>query len=181
MTANAVKNAEPQKQKKKSTVLSWVYFFLLLAGILFFFRFVIGITVVSGDSMEPTFESNDILLTSQIFYTPERNDIIIFQDDHGFDVMKRVIALPGETVEISSGAVLVNGTPIDERYIAGTPDDMEETTVNEGEYFVMGDNRTPGESLDSRSDEVGNIHREKIKGEVMISMFPFDSVTASGQ
>ncbi|SET08845.1 signal peptidase I [Oceanobacillus limi] len=167
--------------KKKSEMFSWLYFILLLAGIFFVFRFVIGFTIVNGESMSPTFENNDFLISSNMFYTPDRNDIILFESEDGYDVLKRVIALPNETVEIKDGVVYVNEHQIEEKYTSGIPDDLEKTTVGEGEYFVLGDNRTPGESLDSRSTELGNIDREKIKGEVVFSVFPFESVTTSGK
>lgn len=112
-------------------------------------------------------------ISSNIFFSPERNDIVLYRDENGFDVVKRIIALPNQTIEISDGAAIVDGDPIDESFVTGTPKDMEETIVEEDAYFVMGDNRTPGESLDSRSPHVGSIAEERIKGEFLFSVFPF--------
>ncbi|WP_449354850.1 signal peptidase I [Virgibacillus natechei] len=123
--------------------------------------------------MSPTIEDRDIIISSNIFYSPERNDIVLFRDESGFDVVKRIIALPNQTIEMKEGTVIVDGDPIDENFVTGMPNDMEETVVDEDAYFVMGDNRTPGESLDSRSPDIGSIEEGRIKGEFLISAFPF--------
>jgi len=128
---------------------------------------------ISGNSMAPTIQNNDVIATSNLFYTLERNDIILFRDKNGFDVIKRIIAVPGDTVEIIGGAVLVNSEVVNEEFATGIPNDMALTTVVEDSYFVMGDNRTPGESLDARCSEVGLIPKERIKGEVFISLYSF--------
>lgn len=169
-----VQETENRKsEKKKSGAGSWIGFILLMLLVFFIFRYALGIIVISGNSMSPTIENRDIIISSNIFYSPERNDIILFRDENGFDVVKRIIALPNQTIEISDGTVFVDGDPIDESFVTGTPNDMEETVVDEDAYFVMGDNRTPGESLDSRSHDIGSIAEERIKGEFLISVFPF--------
>ncbi|MUV37048.1 Signal peptidase I [Lentibacillus sp. JNUCC-1] len=170
---NLVETKERKDEKEKSKWLSWVVFAVMMAAVIFTFRYVIGITVISGNSMSQTIESNDVILSSHLLYQPERNDIIIFRDEHGYDVIKRIIALPNETIEISDGVVFVDGQPFEESYVSGISNDMEKTVVEEDAYFVMGDNRTPGESLDSRSADVGTIARERIKGEALLSLIPF--------
>ncbi|MGN7385459.1 signal peptidase I [Sporosarcina sp. SAFN-015] len=169
----------PTTQKEKDTnkviesIVSWVKFVLIVAAIVFIVRSVVGITVISGNSMASSINNNDVIVTSNLFYELERNDIILFRDQHGFDVIKRIIAVPDDTVEIVGGAVLVNGEAVNEEFAMGTPNDMALTSVLKDSYFVMGDNRTPGESLDSRSSDVGLIPKERVKGEVFISLYPF--------
>jgi signal peptidase I len=175
--AASMKKAEPEynsKQKKSSEsgVMSWVIFIIFLIGIIILFRYVIQFTVVSGDSMNPTLEDNNILLTSSLFYEVERHDVIIYRDSNGFNVIKRVIGMPNETIEIREGTVWVDGTPLEEDYTTGASDDMSEVTISEGSYFVIGDNRQPGASFDSRDNDVGQITENRIKGKVVFSVFP---------
>lgn len=173
MNSKSGKNA---KKSSKSGVMSWVIFIIFLLGIIIFFRYVIQFTVVSGDSMNPTLEDGDILLTSSLFYEIDRYEVIIYQDDNGYDVIKRVIGMPNESVEISDGVVYIDGVPIEESYTAGISNDMDEVIVGEDSYFVIGDYRQPGASYDSRNSDVGPIHESRIKGETLFSIFPPKSI-----
>lgn len=164
---------EKMKSKKKSEVLGWLRFGLLLVGVFVFFNYVIGLSITNGDSMNPTLETNDVLLSTKVFKQYEANDVIVFNNDYGFSVVKRIIGVPGDTVAIVNGQVLLNGQVLEEDYITGVPDDMNEIQVPDQAYFVMGDNRTPGESLDSRSAEVGMVKEESIEASVLLSLFPF--------
>lgn len=169
---------EEAKETKNpwSEVISWIKFIAILFVLFFIFRFALGIIIVDGNSMNPTLKNHDVILTNNIFFQPERNDVIIIKTNEGYDIVKRVIALPNETVEIKNGIILINGQPLEETQTAGVSDDMAEILVQEGTYFVLGDNRTPGESLDSRSSEVGLISQNNIKGEAFFSVFPFKSL-----
>lgn len=123
--------------------------------------------------MEPTYHDGSIVLTNNLYFEPEFQDIVIFTDTNGFDVIKRVIGTPGDTVEIKDGVVLINGSALAESYTSGIPDDMPIQTIAADSYFLIGDHRTPGESYDSRSEEIGAVSEELIKGEVMVSVNPF--------
>ncbi|MFS0821454.1 signal peptidase I [Bacillus sp. 1P02SD] len=160
--------------KARSTMFSWLRYLLILLFVYFIFHYALGITVISGNSMNPTLHNKDIILTNNIFYEAERNDIVVIQDASGFDIIKRIIALPNETIEIKNGIVFVNGEPIKENFVIGVSTDMPKILVEEGTYFVMGDNRTPGESLDSRSTDFGLISATHIKGEAFFSIKPFN-------
>ncbi|MDQ0269151.1 signal peptidase I [Cytobacillus purgationiresistens] len=170
---NQAEESQPEISKATSWK-SWFGFILSMIVLFLFFRFAISVTIVSGNSMNPTIENNDILISNQLYFNLNNGDIIVFHDPHGYDVIKRIIASPNDTVEIKDGNVLVNDTPLEENYITGTANDMEKITVLENSYFVIGDNRTPGESLDSRSQEVGLITKEAIKGEIMFSLYPMN-------
>ncbi|HAM80121.1 signal peptidase I [Ornithinibacillus bavariensis] len=161
------------REKEKLGWLSWIVFLLLLVIVFIVFRLVIGFTVIAGDSMNPTLEEGNVIVTSNIFFNIERNDIIVYRDQDGFNVIKRVIGLPNDTIAIQDGAVIVNGKVLQETSIIGVPNDFQEVIVPRNSYFVIGDNRTPGESLDSRSENVGAIQQENILGEVMFTLFPF--------
>jgi len=141
-------------------------------------------SIVFEHSMEDTLHPNDyIFLAKQAyrFEAPRRGDIVIFKSHLASDtggtknLIKRIIGLPGDTIEIRDGDVYVNGTKIEETYTKDgfTPGDMPPYLVAVDEYFMMGDNREV--SLDSRSAEVGCIPMEDILGRVVFRLLPISS------
>lgn len=156
---------------------------LLIAGtILLFFKPI----VVKQESMQPTFYSNDYVIVSRqaynLFGDVERGDVIVFKsdlvDENGEQkhLIKRVIAVGGDTIEIRDGYVYLNGEMLDEPYVAeeGISGEMGSVTVEEGKMFVMGDNRRV--SQDSRSSELGQVEESSIVGKVVLRIYPFDSI-----
>lgn len=139
----------------------WLYDFsklatILLVGGLITHYFFYSVLVVRGASMEPNYYDGEVLAVSKISYqidNPKRGDVVamFFPGETDKRFIKRVVALPGETVSITEGMVYVNGQPLPEDYLpkdlATTPDLTRQLT--EDEYFVMGDNRTA--SSDSRA------------------------------
>ncbi len=108
-------------------------------------KFVVTPFVVVGDSMSPTLKSWDFCLMQRVrHYEPRRGDIVVFRtaDDPPLHFVKRVIALPGETVTIERGVFQINGKPLAEPYTTVNPDwQMEPTLLPAGKVFVVGDNR----------------------------------------
>ena len=159
---------------------------IIAAIILFFFKPII----IQQESMQPTFYSNDYVVVSKqsysIFGDIERGDVIVFRssllDENGDQksLIKRVIGLPGDTIEIKNGYVILNGVTIQEDYLAeqGVSGEMEQITVDEGKVFVMGDNRAV--SQDSRSPEVGQVDPDTVIGKVVLRIFPLDSIRFFG-
>ena len=155
---------------------------LIAALVLIFFKPII----IQQESMQPNFYSGDYVIVSRqaynLFGDIEHGDVIVFKSTlldnagHQKNLIKRVIGLPGDTIEIRDGYVIRNGQVIEESYVAaqGLSGEMDEITVEEGKLFVMGDNRAV--SQDSRSREVGQIDQESIVGKVILRVFPFDSI-----
>ena len=166
------------------TVRSIISNVLYIAAVLLFsfliVRYVGQRTEVIGSSMVPTLEDGNQLITDKITYRfrePERFDIVVFP--HGPNneyYIKRIIGMPGETVEISEdGTIYIVGEVLEEDYGYGntTPQEMSGgITLSEDEYFVLGDNREV--SLDSRYAEVGNVPRSIIIGRAWLRLYPFD-------
>ena len=166
------------------TVRSIISNVLYIAAVLLFsfliVRYVGQRTEVIGSSMVPTLEDGNQLITDKITYRfrePERFDIVVFP--HGPNneyYIKRIIGMPGETVEISEdGTIYIYGEVLEEDYGYGntTPQEMSGgITLSEDEYFVLGDNREV--SLDSRYAEVGNVPRSIIIGRAWLRLYPFD-------
>jgi signal peptidase I len=107
--------------------------------------FIVTPYVVVGESMTPTLKSWDLCLMRRVYhYQPQRGDIVVFRtaDDPPLYFVKRVIALPGETITIESGVVSINGVPLREPYTTVNPEwQMEPTPVPMGKVYVVGDNR----------------------------------------
>jgi signal peptidase I len=140
--------------------------------------FVVQPTKVRGESMEPTLHTNEYLLVEKISYRlhqPQRGDVVVFKypRDEAENFIKRVIAVPGETVEIVSGRVYIDGQPIVEPYLLQLPrESMPPTRIPDGKLFVLGDNRL--NSNDSRA--FGMVSREEIVGRAWLRYWPLDQV-----
>lgn len=138
--------------------------------------FVAQSHTVQGASMEGTLYDGQRLLVEKVSYRftePHRGDIIVFRSplNPSERMIKRVIGVPGDTVEIRQRVVYVNGVPLDEPYIKGpTYGDMHPVAVMPGHVFVLGDNRN--QSLDSRSPAVGQIPYEAIIGRAVVVFWP---------
>ena len=155
---------------------------ILSAVILFFVR----PTIVKESSMSNTLLNNDYVFVSRQSYTifgeMKRGDIVVFKSNmtsaNGARklLVKRVIALPGDTISITGGKVYLNGEAIDEPYTKEgyTGTEMAEITIPEGRIFVMGDNRQ--NSSDSRSKSVGLVAFDDVVGKVVFRLYPFNKM-----
>ncbi|MFC4737976.1 signal peptidase I [Bacillus daqingensis] len=165
------------EEKKKG---SWLVPIIVAVAVAFVVRsFFIAPYVVEGASMEPSLYDSDRILvnkTATWLGEFERGDVIIIEGENNRHYVKRVIGLPGETLEMEEGALFVDGEQIEEPYLDELYDyneTIDEVTLPEGEYFVMGDNR--GNSLDSRNG-LGLIDEEFIVGRSTVVFFPFTNV-----
>lgn len=185
MSKESNKKAKETEEKQKSMgreVLEMVVYIAIVAVLTWLLVTYVGQrTVVSGSSMYPTLEDRDNLITDKISYRfsdPKRYDIVVFpfEDEKGKrNFIKRIIGLPGETVQIKDGYVYINGELLEsETYgyevmeYAGIAE--EPLTLGDDEYFVLGDNRN--NSKDSRFEEVGPITRDKLIGRAFIRIWP---------
>ena len=175
------KKTEKEKPKKsmKQEIFEWVMVFVVAAALAFVVRtFIFEPVRVDGSSMLNTLTDSDFMIATKFDYLlgdPERFDIVICDypnTDDGKYRVKRVIGMPGETIELRAGELYVDGEHVEQNF------DMTENetyfgplTVPEGCYFVMGDNRN--NSKDSRSAMVGPLKRSQIKGHVRCVVFPF--------
>ena len=144
-------------------------------------KFVAHHTAVDGSSMQSTLSDGDQLIVEQLsyyFHDPQRFDVVVFPISSEDNYIKRIIGLPGETVQIIDGQVYINGNLLtDDHYGMEKMDDpgiaAETIYLKEGEYFVLGDNRNA--SVDSRFADVGLIKRDDIKGRAWLRFYPFGS------
>ena len=159
-----------------------IYLLCVLGAVWLVITFVGQRTEVEGASMENTLHNGDNLIVDKLsyrFHDPERFDIIVFpfqfQDNTYY--IKRIIGLPGETVQImDDGSIYINGEKLEENYGMEVikPETIgraaEPIELGDDEYFVMGDNRN--NSSDSRTDMVGNIKSENIIGKAWLRIWP---------
>lgn len=176
----AAKPEEPPRGRFKSELFEWGEALLTsLTVVILLFVFLARVIGVSGSSMVPTLQDKDQLLVSNLFYRPEKGDIVILTKNSfaPVPIVKRVIATEGDTIDIDfdEGTVTVNGEVLDEPYIAEETHrmfDMEfPQTVPEGSIFVMGDNRN--DSVDSRYSAIGMVDTRYILGKAYVRALPF--------
>ncbi|MDD7362760.1 MAG: signal peptidase I [Peptoniphilus sp.] len=146
--------------------------------------FIFNTTMVIGQSMEPTLHQNErmiCLVFPKYFSDPERGDIVIIDapDGSGKEYVKRVAGVPGDEISIENGDVFVNGVQIEEPYIhRGVETEIynkSDWKLAPGEFFVMGDNRHRGMSIDSRY--FGPVPKEHIRSRAALRYYPFSKFT----
>jgi signal peptidase I len=146
---------------------------------IFVVTFLLQISRVEGISMEPTLKGGEYTIINKLTYrwrVPERGEVIVFQApmDAGADYIKRVIAVPGETVGVKGGVVYVNGNPLTESYEENCPDyDFPATVVPEGHLFVLGDNRN--RSYDSHLWVEPFLPMALVRGRASVVIWPLAS------
>ena len=181
------KKKEKPKKSLKREIFEWVMVFVV--ALAFVVRtFIFEPVRVDGSSMLNTLEDSEFMIATKFDYLmgdPERFDIVICDypnTDDGMYRVKRVIGLPGETIELTAdGDLYVNGEYVEQNF------DMKSKpyqaygpiTVQEGKYVVMGDNR--GNSKDSRDRFVGPLERKMIKGHVRCVVFPLNKARILGE
>ena len=181
-----------QTKKEKNEFWEWTKALLIAFAIAVLIRyFLFTPIVVDGDSMMPTLVDGDRMIVKKIGYTigePDRFDIVVFHAPEGKDYIKRVIGLPGDTVEYKDDQLYINGKPYDEPYLDQYKSELTEGTLTqdftlqdvdptlevipEGYVFVMGDNRRY--SKDSR--HIGIVSEEKIIGNTSIVFWPISEM-----
>ena len=168
-------------QKKQISVKHcfWLKCILVAVAAFLFFTYVAEGICISGRSMENTLHDGDRAVMDKLSYRfsdPERFDVIVFPSpyDKSESIIKRIIGLPGETVQITGdGKILINGKVLEENYGKETIQDAGTASslviLGADEYFVLGDNRN--HSIDSRWPEIGKIKRNMIIGKAAFCFY----------
>ena len=173
---------------KKDSILSQVLDFLktfviTLAIVILIKMFVLDVTLVSGKSMLNTLHDGDLIFVNKLekyMGGYKRKDIVILDapDEYGKIYIKRIVGLPNDTIELKDNKVYLNGKKLDETYTS-TDQTLQsgfesKWTLGEGQYFVMGDNRLPKASNDSRA--FGPIYEDSIIGHAFLRIYPFSDI-----
>ncbi|HHX12901.1 MAG TPA: signal peptidase I [Clostridiales bacterium] len=161
---------------------------LQIAAVVFLAYFIVYYTVektdMVGSSMEETLYDGDSIIINKFSYRftePQRFDVIVFKQtgkEHGYYNIKRIIGLPGETLQFKDDNIYINGVIVEEKVSVKPMINYglasEEITLEDNEYFVLGDNRNNSE--DSRFASIANIRREEIIGKASLRLSPFNFV-----
>ena len=180
--------ADEEKEQKKSPMREFLemvaYTAFVVLAAFFLYTYVAQQVEVEGHSMMDTLNDGQHLILEKLSYRfgePKRFDIIVFRpyaDEKDTYYIKRVIGLPGETIQIIGADIYVDGERIEEDYGLEEMGDpglaKEPLTLGEEEYFVLGDNRN--NSMDSRDSRVGNVSRDTIMGRAWVRIWPLNKI-----
>ena len=159
-----------------------IKYIIFIVVILVIAVYVVGLQQIVGPSMTPTLRNGDIVILDKLSYRfseIKRDDIVaLYYADTKF-LVKRVVGLPGETVELKDNKLYINGKYYEEKYLGDdivtdnfSLEELNYTTIPDDMYLVLGDNR--GDSMDSRDSDVGLIPKKDIYGKVRFKIWPIN-------
>jgi len=159
-------------------IFSWIVDITVVLSLAWFCLFAFGTQIkVTGQSMAPLLWPDEVVLINRLLYDykkPDRMDVVVFMRDDQKTNIKRIIGLPGETVQINGGYIYIDGERLvavdnlDQVSLGGLAEEPVE--LGKDEYFLLGDNRDSSE--DSRFVNVGNVRKDQIIGKVWLRVFP---------
>lgn len=160
---------ETKKDKFIRFIKSLIPYVIIFIVVMLIRTFIVTPIVVSGPSMKPTLNGGELMILRK---TKEfdRYDVVVV-DIGSEEIIKRIIAMPGESISCEKGIIYINGRKQDEKYGSGITFDFDKVELDDDEYFVMGDNRQ--DSKDSR--HIGPVKKDSIKGTTSLVLFPFSS------
>lgn len=159
----------------KEKVKEIIPYIIVLIIVLLLKQYVFTTIKVNGSSMKPTLHDKDIMIMDKLSYrfkNIERFDIVVIDKEYS-KLIKRVIGLPNEVVEYKDNKLYINGEYVEDKYNNPAIEDFTYTLRN-NEYFVIGDNRGKGQSLDSRA--LGSVHKKEIIGKANLTIFPLTRI-----
>ena len=151
---------------------SLIPYIIIIVVVVFIRTFLITPVKVNGNSMYPTLEGDEIMLLNKLGSIDRFDIVVVKLDSKSDNLIKRVIGLPGETVEIRDNQIYINDEILEDDFGYGLTYDIDAVTLDSDEYFILGDNRLV--SLDSRS--FGKVNRKEIKGTTNFIMYPFGKI-----
>lgn len=174
-----------KRKKIIKEIIIWIVEIIAVILLAYFLvKYAVEKTTVVGESMELTLQEEDKIIINKLAYRfskPKRFDVIVFKQsgkEHSYYNIKRIIGLPGETVQIKDGVVYINDEPITEKSAVDVIKNpglaVEPITLEDKEYFVLGDNRNLSE--DSRFANIGNVVFDDIIGKAWVRLKPFNFV-----
>ncbi|GIO10835.1 signal peptidase I [Cohnella xylanilytica] len=186
--------SKPASSKASNELKEWIKALAIAAVLVIVIRWLlVSPFIVDGESMEPNFQDRERIIVNMVLYDfrkPKQGEVIVFHvPEENRDFIKRVIAVPGDTVKVEGDTVYVNGKPLDEPYLKEALEqahaegreynntDFEEGTVPEGQLFVMGDNRS--NSKDSRM--IGYIPMSRVVGRAELIFWPLKDIKYIGR
>lgn len=174
-TVEFYKNEETSLLRR---ITGWIVDIVVVLALAWFFLYAFGTQIhIAGQSMGPVLEPDDVVLMNRLAYDfgkPDRMDVVVFMREDEKENVKRVVGLPGETVQITGGYLYINGERLeaedglDQVSLGGLAENPIE--LGNDEYFLLGDNRESSE--DSRFANIGNVKEEQILGKVWLRLFP---------
>ena len=158
--------------KFKSLLKSYGPYVLVIVVVVLIRTFLVTPIIVQGTSMEPTLKEGNVMILNKVAKI-DRYDIVVIKSDKNSNVLiKRVIGMPGETIEIKDGHIFINDKLVNTKHSDELTSDYPLTIIGKDEYFVLGDNRSV--SADSRV--FGTFKKSEIKGTTKLRIFPLNKI-----
>ncbi len=160
------------EMKTKSWAKEYLPYIVIIIIIILVRTFIATPVRVSGNSMTPTLENGEIMILNKVTGINRYDIVVVSNSVMGEEIIKRVIGMPNDTVEMKDGVLYINDEEVEDKYAHGITDDFKKVYLGSDEYWVMGDNRSV--SMDSRV--IGKIKRKDIKGVTRLVLFPFNKI-----
>lgn len=160
-------------ENKYKGIKQWVKSLAIVVIVIGVYKTFVTPAIVEGTSMNPTLEDGSFAFSFNVNDNTEikRGDIVIVKEDTDYYIIKRVIGLPNETIECKDGVIYINDEPIED-YTDIETLDFDKVYIEEGHYFIMGDNRL--NSKDSR--KIGTVSKDQIISHNLLVIYPFSDI-----